>query len=166
MAVLAHVGKLIGASDGLAIIAREPAANSIDDTVPPAALELGDDLDDVALVEAETGPVVGLVVVESTDVHAAGRRSSHDAVHGFWRARVGEELERGGERRSWGARESAQERVGEGASTKAQTRWRWPGWARWRSSHGLRSRPRRICASREQVGSSRVESGSDQIRSG
>jgi len=79
--ILLGSGKLVGAADDLAVVAREPASDTVDDAIPPSALELGYDLDDVALVEAETCPVVRLVVVERPHVHGTRWRRAHDAVH-------------------------------------------------------------------------------------
>ncbi|KAJ8110153.1 hypothetical protein OPT61_g6925 [Boeremia exigua] len=65
-----------------AVVAREPAAHAVDHPVPPSALQLRDDLDNVALAEAQAGAVVGVVVVERLHVHAPWRNGTTVAVHG------------------------------------------------------------------------------------
>ena len=73
------VGQVVGrAGNDSAVVAREPAANAVDHTVPPSALQLGNDLDDVALAETQARAVVGVVVVELLPVNtgpAARRRA-------------------------------------------------------------------------------------------
>lgn len=80
LAVAVVVQVVARALDDGAVVAGEPAAHAVDDAVPPAALELGDDLDHVALAEAQARAVVGIVVVEGAHIHAAGRRP-REAVH-------------------------------------------------------------------------------------
>lgn len=48
-------------------------------TIPPAAFELGDDLDQVSVAEREGSEVVGVVVVECANEQGAGGRC--DRVH-------------------------------------------------------------------------------------
>lgn len=88
VSVLARVGKVVGAGDHLTVIAGKPAPDAVDDSIPPAALELVDDLDHVALMKTQTGSVVGLVVVQSANIHGARRRCPHDAIHGTRGGRI------------------------------------------------------------------------------
>jgi hypothetical protein len=81
MTVLMQVRELVGTRNDLAIIARKPASNLVDHAVPPTTFELGDDLDHIALVEAQASPVVGLVVIQSADVHDARWRGADHAIH-------------------------------------------------------------------------------------
>ena len=71
-----------------AVVAWEPAAHAAQEAVPPAALELGDDLDDVALAEAQAGAVVpGLVVVQRAHIAQRRRHGRHGVVRGRSRGR-------------------------------------------------------------------------------
>ncbi|KAH0356908.1 guanine-nucleotide dissociation stimulator CDC25, partial [Aureobasidium melanogenum] len=67
-------------SNELAVVAGKPSSHTADNAIPPAALELGDNLDDVALAEAQAGAVVGIVVVECTHIHGAHWGGS-EAIH-------------------------------------------------------------------------------------
>lgn len=71
---------VLGLCDELAVVAGKPSSHAANNAVPPATLELGDDLDDVALSEAQTGAIVGIVVVQCTHIHGAHWRGC-EAIH-------------------------------------------------------------------------------------
>jgi hypothetical protein len=68
---------VVRVSHDLAVVAGEPTPDAVDDPIPPAALQLRDNLNNIALVEAQARAVVGLVVVEGADVHDGLRESIH-----------------------------------------------------------------------------------------
>ena len=79
--IVGAVRYIVGTRDKLTVVAREPASNTIYNTIPPAALELGDDLNYISFVETETSAIVGLVVVEGADIHGPHWGGTNDAVH-------------------------------------------------------------------------------------
>lgn len=99
--------------DELAVIAREPSSIAVHDAIPPATLELGQDLDDIALAEAKTGLVVCFIVVEGANIDARRRDGASVSIHSAGRA-------------SW----MASARGGTGERT-SRSRACWKG--RWRS---------------------------------
>jgi hypothetical protein len=85
---IGHASRLgsdvVGLGNELAVVAGKPSSHAADNAIPPPALELGDDLDNVALPEAQTGAIVGVVVVESPHIHGAhwgGCEAIHVDIH-------------------------------------------------------------------------------------
>src|SRR5688572_30058908 len=81
MSILMEIRQLVRARDDLAIIAGKPTTHLVDDTIPPAALELCDDLNHVAFMKAQACPVIGLIVVQSAHIHDARWCRAHRAIH-------------------------------------------------------------------------------------
>ena len=74
-------GVILWTRDNDAVIAGKPPSYAVDDTVPPATGQLRDHLDRITLAEAEACPIVGIVVVERSNVHTSGRCGTWLTIH-------------------------------------------------------------------------------------
>src|SRR5205814_9422844 len=82
MALRASFSSVIRARHYSAIIAWEPAPYIINHSIPPATLELCEDVNNVAFPKAQACLIVGVIVIERSHIKCGRRvRSRSIAVH-------------------------------------------------------------------------------------